>query len=186
MNSSQMKMCVLCWFRFKKRWNYVATEVGGFNADVVGANSQYLYEVEVKVNKRDFTADFQKSKHEIYKNHDSVSSWGKGWIPNKFFFAVPEDMVDFALEQLKDYDKYGLVTVSWKDWWRNPQIKTIKQAKFMHKRPTSKKALDLILLRMSSEICGHYIKNEAERNKTSAINKIVEKLCKGGKVCLKK
>ena len=173
-------MCVLCWFRFKKRWDYIATEVGAFSADVVGSNQKYLYEVEIKVTKPDFLADFKKSKHHIYKELEhkpfgySVGGWSKNWIPNKFFFCVPEHMVEFALKKLEAHPKYGLVTVVFKDWWSNPEIKTIKQAKFLHKQPTHKKALECILLRMSSEICGHYIKDEAERNKKQLVNKFIE------------
>ena len=176
MNATQIKMCVLCWFRFKKKWNHIATEVGGYNADVVGANNKYLYEVEVKVNFKDFLADFEKQKHKTYKSL-KVNNWRALWIPNKFFFAVPEDLVKETLSYLREYHPdYGLLTVKWESWWHSPVIHTVMQAKFLHKKPVSKKALDLILHRMSSEICGHYIKNEAQNNASSHMTKLVKKL----------
>lgn len=180
MNSSQLKMCVLCWFRFKKRWKYIATECGAFSADVVGATEKYLYEVEVKITRRDFLADFKKSKHHIYAEMEhkefgySVGGWSKNWIPNKFFFIVPEYMVEFALKQLEKYPKYGLLTVKFDNWWNNPEIKAVKQARFLHKNQTSPKAIDLITLRMSSEICGQYLNIEADRNKKQLVNKFIE------------
>jgi len=177
MNSTQMKMVVLCWFRFKKRWNHIATEVGAFNADVVGTDGKFLFEVEVKMNMRDFRADFQKQKHRYYADKGKyLSVWKKGWIPNKFFFAVPPDLVLEAKDVLEDHPQYGLLTVNWKQWWRTPEIKTVRQAKFLHKNPPPKKTMDLLIHRMSSEICGHYIKNEAEQNKRSHMIQLVKKL----------
>ena len=171
-------MVVLCWFRFKKRWNHIATEVGRFSADVVGSDGKYLYEFEVKVSIRDLQADFQKKKHRDYADIREDFKRGTYWIPNKFFFAVPEDMIFAAEDALHKYPNYGLVTVNWEKWWREPVLKTVKQAKFLHKNPPGKKVLDLILHRMSSEICGHYIRNEAEQNKRFHITKLVKRLIK--------
>ena len=87
-------------------------------------------------------------------------------------------MVDFAVSKLKEYPSYGLLTVDYNNWHRTPIIKTIKQARYLHRNPSSKKALDLILHRMSSEICGHYIKNEARNNAQTHMTKLVKKLVK--------
>jgi len=177
MNASQLKLAALCWFRFKKRCQYIATEVGMYSADVAATNEKYLYEVEVKISERDFRADFIKPKHKFY--HAPIQPAGL-WVPNKFYFMVPSNMVDFALRELEKHPDYGLLTVNWKAWEHDPgEVITVKQAKFLHRDPPHPKhVVNRMLLRMSSEICGFHLKKEAENNKQDFMNRVVDNLTK--------
>lgn len=106
----------------------------------------YTYEVEIKVTKSDFKADAQKvDKHNILKNGTypsktgyyradvpSSSKDGIDWVttqkpwdrrPNKFFYAVPEGMIDPA--DVPDYA--GLM------YARETDIITVKEAPFIHR-----------------------------------------------------
>lgn len=87
------------WLRFGKRLPYVATEVGNFHADVVGADSDQLIEIEVKKSKSDLLRDFSTKpwKHLLYDGPGLAPS---AWVPNIFYFLVPQELADWAKEQL--------------------------------------------------------------------------------------
>jgi hypothetical protein len=156
--SEQIKTAVLCWLRFGRRYPYVCTEVGRFSADVLGATTKSITEVEVKVSKSDFRADFanKKNKHALYKNV-SPRYRGAGWLPNQMYFAVPEAMKDFALEQLAAQNpRYGLMI--FKDGLADIHaLECVKTAQKLHTVAPSPKILENILLRMGSELTNFHI-----------------------------
>lgn len=88
----------------------------------------WSFEVEVKVSLSDFRADFKKKKHEIFKtgyytDRDNKKI-EKKFIPNRFYYAVPEGLVD-----VKDIPEYaGLITVN------EYELKIVKRAPFIHRR----------------------------------------------------
>jgi len=108
-------------------------------------NSGYMYEVEVKISKYDYQADFDKFKHKLFEGRNKkeviktapVSKRRRRWprkdkkvnpqtakMPNKFFFACPEGLID-----VKDIPEYaGLIYVN------DHSATIIKQAPFIHKR----------------------------------------------------
>ena len=56
-----------------------------------------ITEFEIKMSRGDFFADFKKPKHEVFKNGGKPTQ-GDIWslsrcYPNKFYFAVPENLV---------------------------------------------------------------------------------------------
>jgi len=156
------------WLRFGKQFHYVAREVGSFSADVLGTNGKTTVEVEIKMSKADFKADWKKDKHHHYKKRahtDShtypsghVTRWQQS-IPNQFYFAVPISMKEFGLEQINANEPdYGLITMDHNathipDFHLWKRLKVAKRAKFLHRKPPSEQMLISMAARMSSDIC---------------------------------
>jgi hypothetical protein len=112
---------------------------------VVQRNSEYCYEIEIKVSRSDFFNDFKKvDKHSILKGgtymkikyrYTKDPDTGKrinekyyepekwDYRPNKFYYCVPEGLI--KKEEVPDYA--GLM-------YATPMgIITVKEAKFIHK-----------------------------------------------------
>lgn len=112
-------------------------------------SSGYIYEVEVKISKSDFIADFTKFKHRLFEGRNETSvikeakyRYSKRWkkdvrrspekavnpqttkMPNKFFFACPEGLL--TVDDIPEYA--GLIYVT------ESTSTIIKQAPFIHKR----------------------------------------------------
>ncbi len=93
----------------------------------------YCYEIEIKISRDDFFADFdKKEKHLILETgkgkplYKSDKDWeSRIWKrPNKFFYCVPDGLI-----KINELPKYaGLMTVSDMGY---PEIE--KQAPFLHK-----------------------------------------------------
>jgi len=115
------------------------------------AKSGYIYEVEVKISKSDYAADFLKFKHKLFegRKQDSVTKdakyrYSKRWkkqirrspekevnpqtvkMPNRFFFACPHGLIDVS--EIPEYA--GLIYVG--DSVHSTKV--IKQAPLLHKR----------------------------------------------------
>ena len=157
MNSVEIKTKVLYYWRFnRKGYDYIATEVGKFNSDILVSNSREIIECEIKTSKYDLKNDFKKTsrsgipKHSLYANPTKYYSQ---WIPNKFYFAVDEDLVDYALDSVKD-TPYGVILVSSKKIIpsnKDTYCKIIRKADII--QPSFKKKLHRqIILRESSEL----------------------------------
>jgi len=152
MESKTLKKALLCYLRFKRGMIYVATECGMFNADVLAIKDDKLIEVEIKISKSDFLADFKKPKHESYREADIGT-------PHLFYFCVPSDMSDYVLNYINSHNlPYGVMSVvskvsSWKD-----AVSIVKSAKKIHNREIGKNTKDIIAARMSSEIANLYLK----------------------------
>ena len=155
------------WLRFGKQFHYVAREVGMFSSDVLGASPRTIIEIEIKVSRSDFRADWDKDKHQIYKEQkfEHVHTYPNGterrwqqWLPNQFYFACPAHMKEFAIEQVKEKaPDYGVIVVeenmmeipTFTQW---KTLRTVKRAKFMHKKPPPPGVLTDIVARMSSDL----------------------------------
>lgn len=140
----------LKWLRLDQRCMFIATEVGGYNADVMGINEKRMIEVEVKVTFEDFKNDFKKYKHRAYSGVYGIER--DQWIPTHFYFAVTPDLVDKVKEYLESFDKdrgtradsYGVIDSSiWK---------VVKRAKWLHKNPPNNRVKCTCALRMGSEL----------------------------------
>lgn len=177
-----MKISALSYFRFKRQFHYVATEVGGYSSDVVAIcpEKNRFIEVEIKVTKADLITDFKKMKHEIYlkyKDHKILPTrkWKQQWIPREFYFMVPEKLTEYAINVVEDLP-YGIFE------YRHPKydgirfgysyedrIKIIKKAKRLHKNIVSEQNVVMrdIISRMSSELCRSYIEFQNYKEKMS-------------------
>lgn len=150
MESTYIKACLSAYFRFKRQTSCIATEVGTFNADFIAVGRGGFLEIEIKVSKADLNNDFKKSKHQIYeskKNHP--------WCPQQFYFAVPEDLVDYAIAKCVDRP-YGILAIrdctkssnrSWMD-----RVRVVKRATKLHNNPIAPKVKNIIYSRLASEM----------------------------------
>jgi hypothetical protein len=93
LNSAEIKTKVLHYFRFKRRFFFIATEAGRFLSDILVANDKDIIECEVKTSERDLKADLIKAKHKFYLNIKRSNRF----CPTKFYFAVPTELVSEAL-----------------------------------------------------------------------------------------
>jgi len=109
MNANEVKTKVLHYWRFTRNgYNYIATEAGKFKSDILVSNEKEIVECETKISRADLRNDFKKKKHAIYKK---PTAWYSKWLPNKFYFAVPESLAEYALELSEDTG-YGVIAVS--------------------------------------------------------------------------
>lgn len=102
-------------------------------------DSGYCYEIEIKISRNDFFADFRKGqKHSILKNGRYKSGWvntenGSMDIvfkehknrPNKFFYCVPNGLI--SINDVPDY--CGLMYFNINDG----SVEIIKEAPFIHR-----------------------------------------------------
>lgn len=149
--SSTMKLkCeALRWLRIDQRCMFIATEVGGHAADVLGCNEKKLIEIEVKVTFDDFKNDFKKYKHGKYGGQ-----YGEGvdqWVPTHFYFAVTDELVQPVTEYLahkakshERFNSYGIISLG---GWR-----VVKRAKWLHKNEPNNRVKGTMALRMGSEL----------------------------------
>ncbi len=104
MNSKYIKAVLSAHFRWKKGYKFIATECGMYNSDFLAITSTNLIEIEIKTSKSDLNNDFKKPKHAIYANGRA------DWVPNQFYFAVPESLAEYALAKCVD-KKYGVCVI---------------------------------------------------------------------------
>jgi hypothetical protein len=108
---------------------------------VVQKASGYCYDIEIKITRSDFFADFKKRvKHLILQTGAYEHKWSireglnRDWTeysksiehnfrPNKFYYCVPEGLI--TVNEVPEYA--GLMYVS------GYNIKTVKEAPFIHK-----------------------------------------------------
>ena len=157
MNSKEIKTKILHYFRIHKRFYYLASEASRFESDILISNGTTIFEIEIKCSKSDLLADFKKKKHVTYKN---PSKHYLSLMPNRFYFAVPPELTQDALNLVKD-TKYGVIEVSEATLKVTKFIKyckIVKEAENL-KEGLSKKLLHKLLLRMGSELLRLRIKD---------------------------
>ena len=151
MNSQEIKLALMEYFRFKR--NYICCSefyLYSGRSDVVAYDyKNNLIDIEIKISKSDFKKDFEKRKHIYYINSDK---YNKNYLfPNKFIFCVPRELKEFALEYLKDYSMYGLLSID--QYNEKYFIYTEKRAKLLHKEKINKdKILHDIIMRLNTEV----------------------------------
>lgn len=144
----RMKFEALKWLRLEQRCMFIATEVGAYNADVLGINEEKMVEVEVKVSMADLKNDFKKHKHITYSGRYGTEHETQ-WIPTQFYFAVTEEIVAEAKAFLESdrgerSKSYGIICL--KDW------SVVKRAKKLHKNRPNNRVKCVTALRMGSEL----------------------------------
>lgn len=142
----EIKYKALYWLRIKQRCAFIATEVGGWSADVLGVNEKKMIEVEVKISKSDLLADLKKSKHRYYTDQMHGSKWETRWVPTHFYYAVPLRLIEDAKTMLiaNKLDSYGLIETE--------TFSVVKRCKPLHKREPDSHAKFILALRMGSEL----------------------------------
>ena len=100
--------------------NSIYWEDPQFESDAIGFRGydQLIIEIEVKISKSDFLADFRKDdRHRRIR--DELG-------PNEFYFAVPPEMAAYAKERIPDY--CGLLTI----YGRSLLLNTVVKAPRIH------------------------------------------------------
>lgn len=149
MSSNELKTKVLHYWRFERRFPYIATEAGRFDSDVlVSDGKSQIIEIEIKVNKSDLIKDLNKKKHKVYANPFSYY-WEK-LLPTRFYFAIPYYLKDTAF-QITEGTNYGILGVKKTPLsFRKGHIVVAKQAKEISK--FSSKLHHAVVMRMGSEL----------------------------------
>lgn len=167
---------VMANLRFTKKMNVLASEAGYFSSDVLAVQTEKgrFIEVEVKVSKSDLMADFKKYKHEYYLHQYKTGEplkdsrrwkWYNSFVPKQFFFAVPEEMLEYTLNAVEDLP-YGVICYRDSGVAHFRRVRIEKTAKRLHTKPVPENVISDILLRMSSEICNFHIDRAVNQWKT--------------------
>lgn len=91
LNSSDIKLILGHYFRFKKGFLGCVTEADLYDKeDFIAFKHDEIVCCEIKISKNDFMADFKKQK------------WRKYMPYNRFYFAVPAALKEFALNKIDD------------------------------------------------------------------------------------
>lgn len=160
-----LKLEALAWFRYGRRWPYVATEVGYFNADVLASDGKKLVEIEVKKTKADFANDFKNKsyKHMVYSAPGEIP---RSWVPNQLYFFVPAKLREEALKLLdENKSPAGLVVLvkpleglMWSP--RQRHVEVVRKPKDLHSKPVPAKVLEKLVHRMASDLITTKLKLE--------------------------
>jgi hypothetical protein len=140
----------LCWLRFGKKLPIVATEVGSWNADVLGMNDKISVEVEVKVSISDLQAEFRnkQQKHWVYAH-------GGNGAPSYIYFCMPEELIEKAKPILEEKAPYaGLLAYTGDNLLAGRNLVSIKRPKQLREVPPTARERERAIMRMSSQLCG--------------------------------
>jgi hypothetical protein len=174
----------MAYLRYVKQFPLVCTEVGRWNADVLGVSSTQVTEVEVKRSISDLRADFRnkRAKHYTYGllpgevltrevNGDprAKGHWQRAGVPNYLYYLVPEVLKDKALAVLEDWPKYGLLVVPTFSFGKETvstgystgkNVVLVRRAARLHADPPSNDLVWNAIKRLSSELVGAYQAHE--------------------------
>lgn len=159
MNSDMLKAMVAGYFRYKKQCPVVAFETSdklrwstGEPADVlVLTDSRVLYEIEVKISLADLKHDLAKNKHHYFSNAPDV------FPVNKFYFAMPDELTNKAIEICNEVYPYaGLLSVSkfpFVSAALNFGVQEEKSARILNNRRLAIKEILYLLKEQSGTVC---------------------------------
>jgi hypothetical protein len=112
-------------------------------------------EVELKKSKADLLAEFRskQTKHYLYGNADPQDRY----IPNYFYFYVPEHMGEYTVEVVKERAPWAGVAVQCDGDLLNGRNTVVAKApKQLHDGKPGNPFLRTAIMRMSSELCGKH------------------------------
>jgi len=152
----------------------VATETGYWNGDVIGIDSNKSIEIEIKTNKQDLKRDFvtKQNKHYIYQHGEQTR-----YTPNFFYFLVPKELeMDAVKLCLEEAPQYGVLVANKKEKPLQKSkgkkrrkrtsentyegISVAKKPVRLHLNEPSDDLKDMVLKRLSSELCRAYLAYE--------------------------
>jgi hypothetical protein len=172
--TNRIKTALLSYYTFKRSAQIACTEIfdGCSIADVlIIAKNDEVIEIEIKISKADMKHELNKGvKHSNWKElenykyerledtfiakHDQLKHQTD--TPNKFYFCVPIELKDFALEFIsKLNNKYGLILFNnTKPLLHN--LIFIKRAYSLHKENINEKYKRFMIDRLSNDLCSKY------------------------------
>lgn len=155
-----IKLQLMKYFRFDRSFIFVCSECIN-HSDISAINNTSLIEVEVKISKSDFLAEFNgKSRVKKYKHlvmSDGKSPYSRYIVPNYYYFCTTPELKDYVLTYLKEngHDKYGLLICDEKRQFnKRSHIYCVKQAKKIHDKKPTEKTFEKVAKRVQSEMIG--------------------------------
>lgn len=166
-----IKLQVMKYFRYTKGYTFVCSECIN-HSDISAINNTNLVEVEIKISKSDFLAEFKGETYNKEYKHKVLQGLVKPRksyiVPNYYYFCVPKELAQFVRDYLKEhgYDKYGvLVCDEYRQYNQRSHIFSAKSAKKIHNTSPSDTTWLTIGKRVQSEMIGLYEKVKL-KNKT--------------------
>lgn len=113
--SEHLKYWLFYYYRIKRQFNVCASEVSVGNcwiADFAVVKKNEIIEIEIKTSIADLKNDFKnkKSKFMLLESCLKGEEVNYNYIPNYFYYCVPEKIAIKAYEILKD-TPYGLIII---------------------------------------------------------------------------
>jgi hypothetical protein len=164
MNSADVYKCLKHFIRNHEH-QFQNTYVHAWEADVFSVTkTRYSHEIEIKVSRADFFADFKKEKHQLFSgfksgwkvvrigegheldrkdhrikypcSHISVRKLNHMSCPNKLYFACPDGLI--KADEIPEYA--GLIYVG-PAYLLQGGCSVVKKAPYLHKDPFQKEIL---------------------------------------------
>ena len=164
--SKRIKLDLMAYLRYTRRYFFVASEVHIMSgiADVFAMKGGLFHEFEIKRTKADLKNDIKKKSGGRWSKHTKHVAYAKGlkgiyFCPHYFYFVVPENLVEDAVEFSKEHCNGNYGVVQWNPSSFNRRI--IKPHMYIVKRPRKllhtrhkqhKRIRKRLIMRMSSEI----------------------------------
>ena len=135
-----IKTAVLAYYRFQRKYPYVATEC--WECDVVASDGARLVDVEVKISwNDDYRREFAKSKHTAPESNTAPAA-------NRKYFAAPTALAErIASDEEAAASGYGVIAVD-----DLGLVSIVRKGKDLHREKIPSAALHAIALRLSSEL----------------------------------
>jgi hypothetical protein len=179
MDAGILKTEALCWLRFVKKMELVATEAGAWSADVLGMNETSSIELEVKVTKSDLRREFDQKRTKHYLYNGSVDDKPPTrHVPNYFYFYVPFWLQEEALKLIQLHSpKAGLAVYGEGKghYLDGRRTVIVKKPTKLHGKAPSASFWRTLLLRMGSELCARYVAERELAECVAAFNEGYER-----------
>lgn len=143
MNANQIKNALLKYFRFQRGFPYIATEC--LNEDVVASDGNNFICVEVKISWSDYLREYNKNKYKFINGFSLRSTINN---PNRIYFAAPKELALKICEDLNEKKShFGCISIS-----ERGDVSIIRKPKKLHENKIKSETLELIIMRISSEL----------------------------------
>lgn len=162
-NAGEMKILLMCYWRFTRQCPLVAMEFDYGYADVIALSGKgrIIHETEIKMSIADMKADRRKPKHHPRNlfGKDITRNWA-----NYFYFAVPEGIKEKALKVCRELFPYAglLVVGDYETYLKNndkpftsPPITQLRDPQYLQVERISEKRLFRLVKGMSNNLCSN-------------------------------
>jgi len=174
MTSVEMKAELLAYWRYHRQCPVVGVEIWDQDVYTI-TKSRSIVWTEIKVSISDLRADASKpfhfkvahllgipkeaKGHKEYRNQSKAIYAGYNFLPNQFYFAVPLEIADKALEVIEQrYPYAGLLVVRHHPelafWGDHVSIR--KQAPVLHKGKATIKTISVVVKKLTGSLASAY------------------------------
>lgn len=174
MTAEDIKVELYYYYLYKRQFLLVTTEQQldlGYIMDVWVMDKNYMgIEIEIKVSRSDLMGELNTiNRIQLSKVHPTLYPEYQGGckyrkhklylsgtyktataLPNRFYFAVPEELKELALKGIKN-TPYGLLVVQKSEYRGAMNTTVIKSAKLIHKGVVGQKIINQTMRRLAGE-----------------------------------